>query len=92
MDLFHVIKRPLLSEKGTYASNELNRYTFEVDLRADKDTIKAAVEAMYKVKVAAVNTVIRKAPDRLLKYGKVTGKITKKATVKLADGQKIELF
>lgn len=92
MDLSYVIKRPLLSEKGTYASNELNRYTFEVDLRADKDTIKAAVEAMYNVKVAAVNTMIRKERDRMLKYGKVDGKISKKATVKLADGQKIELF
>ena len=92
MDLSYVIKRPLLTEKGTYASNELNRYTFEVDLRADKDTIKAAVEAMYNVKVAAVNTMIRKERDRMLKYGKVDGKISKKATVKLQDGQKIELF
>jgi large subunit ribosomal protein L23 len=91
MDLTYVIKRPLLSEKNTYAA-EQNRYAFEVDVRADKKQIKAAVEALYKVSVVQVNTMVGKARDRMYKYGKVNGKISKKALVKVADGQKIELF
>lgn len=91
MEFTHVIKRPLLSEKNTI-SYEQNRYAFEVDVRADKNLIKAAIEALYKVNVVAVNTMTGKARDRVYKYGKVNGRISKKALVRVADGQKIELF
>lgn len=91
-DLTYVIKRPLLTEKSTIGSSELNRYAFEVDPRASKDQIKAAVERLYKVKVVGVNTQVRQARERRLKFGVSAGKITKKATVRVADGQKIELF
>ncbi len=92
MDPLHVLKRPLLSEKSTFASSEQNRYAFEVDPRATKKDIKAAVEKMYKVKVLKVNTQVRESRERAYRYGTLPGKITKHATVRVEDGQKIELF
>lgn len=92
LQLHDVIKKPLVTEKGTFASNELNRYSFEVDPRATKTEIKAAVEAMYKVKVEKVNTQVRKGEFRRLRYGLVKGSTRKLATVRLKEGSTIELF
>jgi len=92
MEALYVIRKPLLSEKSTYGMNEQNRYAFMVDRRASKTDIKTAIEALYSVKVASVNTQVRKGKTRRLKYGPVTEPETKKATVRLQEGQKIELF
>lgn len=92
MDLSYVIKRPLLTEKSTYLSNELNQYAFEVDVRASKDQIKAAVESLYKVKVESVNTSVGKDRDRRTRFGLSEGRIHKKALVKVKAGEKIEMF
>jgi large subunit ribosomal protein L23 len=92
IDHTHIIKKPLLSEKGTYGMNEQGRYAFIVDPRATKTEIKNAVEFIYKVKVTGVNTQVRKAKARRLKYGLVIAAPTKKATIRLKDGDKIELF
>lgn len=88
----YIIKRPLLSEKSTFASNEQKRYTFLVDPRASKTEIKDAIQAIYKVRVVGVNTQIRKAKDRRLKYGLVPGAIRKTAVIRLHTEDSIELF
>ena len=92
MDATYVIKKPMLTEKSTFAMNEEARYTFLVDRTASKDQIKRAVESLYGVKVVGVTTQVRKGKERRLKYGWVTEKVSKKATVRLAEGQTIELF
>lgn len=92
MDLTYVIKRPLLTEKSTVESSERNRYCFEVDPRATKSDIKKAVESLYKVHVEGVNTLLRRGRTRRLRYGVVTGTLSKKAFVRLKEGQTIELF
>lgn len=92
MDSTYIIKKPILTEKSTAAMNEEARYTFEVDRRATKTEVKRAVEHLYGVKVEGVATQVRKGGERRLKYGWVTEKKTKKATVRLAKGQVIELF
>ena len=66
-----VIRRPLITEKTTYASGETNRYAFEVDRRADKAQIRRAVEALYGVKVTAVTVQIRAGKLRRYRYGYV---------------------
>lgn len=91
MDATYVIKKPVLTEKSTYGSNELGRYTFEIDVRASKNDVKAAVEELYKVKVLKVNTQVRKARDRAYRFGMLEGKLTKLAHVRLVAGQTIEL-
>ena len=51
MESIHVIKKPLLTEKHTFASNEFNRYGFLVARTASKDEIKKAIQDLYKVRV-----------------------------------------
>ena len=92
MDATYVIKKPILTEKSTEAMNEEGRYTFLVDRRASKTEIKDAVESIYGVKVVGVTTQVRKGKERRLRYGWVTEKVTKKAVVRLAEGQTIDLF
>lgn len=92
VNAIHIIKRPLLTEKNTWAMNEQGRYCFEVTRTATKTEIKAAIESLYKVHVVGVNTSTTKARDRRYKVGLVRGKLTKKATVRLREGEQIELF
>lgn len=87
-----IIRRPLVTEKGTFAMNEQNRYSFEVDPKATKTDIKAAIEAIYKVKVEKVNTQVRKGVFRRMKYGLTQMPTTKTAVVRLKEGSAIELF
>ena len=89
--LADVIKKPIITEKATNAI-EMNQYTFEVDHRAAKPDIKAAVESMFNVKVIGVNTM--NPPRRSRRVGKFAGKRSqiKKAIVRLADGETIQLF
>ena len=89
--LADVIRRPLITEKATKAL-ELNQYTFEVDHRAAKPDIKAAVETMFDVKVTGVSTM--NPPRRTRRVGRFSGKRSqvKKAVVRLAEGNSIQLF
>ena len=89
--LADVIRKPVITEKATNAL-ELNQYTFEVDHRATKPDIKAAVETMFSVKVVGINTM--NPPRRTRRVGKFSGKRSqiKKAIVRLAEGDKIQLF
>lgn len=91
MDASYIIKRPLLTEKSTEGM-EIGQYAFEVDRRATKTDIKGAVESLYGVKVTAVQTQTRKRAERRTRYGYVKPAPTKKATVRLRDGDVIELF
>ena len=89
--LADVIRKPVITEKATNAI-DFNQYTFEVDPRAAKPDIKAAVESMFNVKVIGVNTM--NPPRRSRRVGKFSGKRSqvKKAVVRLAEGDKIQLF
>ncbi|MEL7471954.1 MAG: 50S ribosomal protein L23 [Planctomycetota bacterium] len=88
----YVIKKPLLTEKTTNQMNELGHYAFEVDRSATKDDIREAVEAIYGVNVEAVRTQTRKGKVRRYRYGYVHKPPTKKALVRIKEGQVIELF
>jgi large subunit ribosomal protein L23 len=92
MHATHVIKKPIVTEKSTYAMNEQNRYSFLVDRRATKDKIKRSIEEIYGVRVESVATQVRKGARRRLRYGYVQLPTTKKALVRLAEGQSIDLF
>ena len=87
-----IIKKPIVTERSTATMGDDNRYTFLVDRRADKTSIKHAVESLYGVKVLAITTQVRKNRNRRLRYGYVQPPPTKKAVVRLAEGQSIELF
>ena len=69
--LADVIRKPVITEKATNAL-DLNQYTFEVDHRAAKPQIEAAIEALFSVKVIGVNTM--NPQRRTRRVGKFSGK------------------
>jgi len=87
-----IIFEPIVSEKSYDLIEDTNTYTFVVDRRANKTEIKQAVASIFDVKVLSVNTMNRKG--KLKRTGYVVGKRkdTKRALVKLADGDKIDIF
>lgn len=93
----NVVIRPLVTEKLTALQDKLNRYTFEVDVKATKAEIKGAIEALYpEVNVIKVNTIVMpsKPKGRFTKSGYVRGRtnVRKKAIVTLKVGQEIDFF
>ena len=91
MDARDVLIRPVVTEKSTDMISQ-NKYTFIVDMIANKTQIKQAVEEIFKVKVNKVNTV--RIRGKLRRQGRSEGRTSdyKKAVVTLADGHSIELF
>lgn len=88
-----IIKRPIISEKS-FAEASRGRYSFVVELSANKNDIKAAVEKMFNVKVVDVATnIIKGSKIRFTKRGRSEQNLTyKKARVQLAKDQKIDIF
>lgn len=92
MNLLDVIKRPVITEKSMNAMEE-NKYTFEVDTRANKTLVKQAVEAAFDVKVKDVNIVnVRPKFKRMGKYAGYTKKRRKAIVTLTSDSKAIELF
>ena len=91
-DNHDIIRRPLITEKGTDISSEKNGYTFLVAPHANKVQIKQAIEELFDVEVVRVNTMTR--------HGKIKGRGPravqrpnwKRAIVTLADGQTVEFL
>ena len=88
-----ILLRPVISEKS-YALMDEHTYVFIVDPRASKIEIRAAVEDAFGVRVASVNTMVRKGKRkrqrRVATYGKRSD--TKRAIVRLVGEDRIELF
>ena len=82
-----VIKAPLISEKSTFLANAKNAYTFEVDKKADKDQIKAAIEKLYNVKVVDVRTMNVAGKPRRTRSGEKTTRRVEKSDRAAARGQ-----
>ena len=91
-DLRHydVIVSPAITEKSTMAS-EQNQVVFNVAKKASKPEIKAAVEALFGVKVTAVNTLVRKGKIKRFRGIKGRQSDIKRAVVTLAEGQSIDV-
>ncbi|MFZ4603651.1 MAG: 50S ribosomal protein L23 [Alphaproteobacteria bacterium] len=87
---YDTIIAPVITEKSTLLS-EQNKVVFKVPLTATKDEVKAAVEALFKVKVTAVNTIRTKGKEKRFKGVLGRRSDTKKAIVTLAAGQSIDV-
>ena len=103
MDIYHIVKRPLVTEKGTHQSQQLHdatrhmparggAYAFAVHPRASKPKIKEAIEKIYNVKVLSVRTARRKGKTRRVRYKTGTTAEWKKAVVVLHSDYHIDLF
>jgi large subunit ribosomal protein L23 len=87
-----IIKRLLVTEKGTRMTEKENKYLFRVDSKANKLEIKSAVESLFGVKVTQVNTMHRlgkRKRERSMQYGRTAH--WKRAVVTLAKDQSIDL-
>lgn len=90
MEARDILKRPVITEKSSSAMAE-DKYTFDVDVRANKTEVKKAVEEIFEVKVANVNIINYKPKKkRMGRYQGYTNK-RRKAIVTLKEGQ-IDLF
>lgn len=85
-----IIKAPVITEKSSILAGE-GKYVFKVDSKANKTEIKEAIEKIFKVKVESIATINAKVKKR--RVGRYTGLTNryKKAIVKLAEGQTIDL-
>jgi large subunit ribosomal protein L23 len=90
-----VIRRPIITEKSSYQTSDLNQYVFEVSLDATKSLVKDAVETFFDVDVVRVN-IINVPPKRSRRWRNrrmmVRRSAYKKAIVTLAPGDRIEAF
>ena len=87
---YDVIVAPHITEKSTLLS-ENNAVVFKVSQDATKPQIKAAVEALFDVKVVGVNTLVQKGKTKRWKGRPYTRSDIKKAVVTLAEGQSIDV-
>ncbi len=86
-----VILAPVVSEKS-YSLLDGNAYTFLVHRDANKTEIRKAVEDIWNVRVVKVNTINRKGKTKRFRFVQGKRPDTKRAVVKLAEGDKIEIF
>lgn len=87
---YDVIRNPVVTEKSTMAS-EHGQVVFDVAMDATKTEIKAAVEALFSVKVKAINTLVRKGKVKRFRGRIGVRNDVKKAIVTLVDGQSIDI-
>ena len=89
---YQVIKKPLVTEKSTALTASQNQYAFKVDIEANRTEIKKAIEALFKVKVSKVRTLIVRGKTKTFRLSSGKRPNWKKAYVTLSEGHKIELI
>jgi large subunit ribosomal protein L23 len=92
MDEYRIIRRPIVTEKGTFIKDEYNQLVFEVDQRTNKSEIKKAVEKLFKVTVLAVHTQNRLGKKKRMGRNLGRRKNWKKAIVTLKEGHRVDFF
>ncbi len=92
MEDYNVIIKPIITEQSMHFANTRGAYCFEVNKKANKIQIKAAIERLYSVKVREVRTANRKG--KLRRRGRDMGYTSswKKAVVVLDEEYRIDLF
>jgi large subunit ribosomal protein L23 len=92
VDIYQVIKEPHITEKASLQKEGFNQISFKVHRKANKIEIKQAVETLLKAKVLEVRTINMRGKNR--RMGRNAGKKPdwKKAIVRLAPGESIEIF
>ena len=90
-ELYSIIKSPYLTEKVSTLMGESNQYAFKVDINATKLQIKKAIEGYFSVDVEDINVIKVKGKTKRSRYKIRKKSDWKKAYVKLAQGQSIEV-
>jgi len=88
----HIIRRPIVLTEKSNRLREQNQVVFEVSRDANKIQIRDAVEKLFNVKVANVNTLVMRGKDRRMGRGYAKMQNWKKAIVTLKEGDSIDFF
>lgn len=91
-DPYHIIRKPVVTEKGSTMTEHSNQFVFEVAPDANKVEIRKAVEKLFDVKVVSVNTILRKGKTKGLGWRSWSRPDHKRALVKLQAGQSIDFI
>lgn len=91
-NLSTIIKRPIITEKGTLLKELHSQYVFEVALKSNKNQIKESLKRLFNVDATDIKTIVVRG--KFVRVGRSRGKKSnwKKAVVTLKEGQNIELF
>ena len=91
-EVYRTVIRPVVTEKSSEQYARLREYTFEADPQASKHEIRDAIERLFDVKVTSVRTMVQ--PSKRRTRGRSQGRRPKwkKALVRLAEGDTIEIF
>src|SRR6516165_8666945 len=92
LEPYHVVLRPLTTEKATHLSERHNAYTFEVNILATKTEIKQAIEALFQVKVLNIRTQNRRGKPRRYRLKAGWMRRWKKAIVTLYEEYRIDFY
>jgi len=91
-DSYYIIRKPIVTEKGSTQTDHSNQFLFEVAPDANKIEIRKAVETLFDVEVVGVNTILRKGKTRGLGWRTWQRPDQKRALVKLKAGQSIDFI
>ena len=92
INIYEVIRGPIVTEKASHLINKLKKITLEVHPRANKPMIKEALERLFGVRVKDVRTKMRKGKVKTFKRIKSKGKTTKQAIITLKDAQSFDIL
>jgi len=92
LDTYQIIRRPIITEKGSLLKDDNNQLVFEVNLGANKSEIKKAVEKLFKVTVLSVRTQNRIGKRKRLGRSVGRRKNWKKAIITLKEGHRVDFF
>ena len=89
---YHIVEKPLLTEKSTFLQDVRNQYCFRVHPKANKSEIRKAIEALFDVRVEKVNIINNPGKIRRILGRQGRSAPWKKAIVTLPEGQRLELI
>jgi large subunit ribosomal protein L23 len=95
INMYEVLRRPIITEKSSFQSGKLNQVAFEVNKNATKAMVKQAVETIFDVKVVRVNVMVMPAKRKMAGMSRRLvnrRKSYKKAIITLAPGDSIDVF
>jgi len=92
LNVYEIIKGPVISEKATLLNQKLNKFVLKVHPQANKMQIKEAIQRLFDVKVEKVNTLNRVGKSRRVRRTIIQGSITKRVFVTLKEGYSIDIF
>jgi large subunit ribosomal protein L23 len=91
LSIYDIIKKPVITSKSVMLFQKAGKVTFEVNMQANKLTVRSAVEKIWNVKVESVRIMIRKGKNKIFARRPFVTSDIKRAIITLKEGYKIEL-